>query len=94
MDLGITYDHSNLRMSDLHKIGIRSIKELEEVIEGISVCDLNEFLFEFPVYIFTGLTHGCKGVKVAITVSTEGKYVTLAAEIPEPKELLKKLCKR
>lgn len=94
MDLGITYDHSNLRMADLHKVGIRATKELEEVIEGISVCDLNEFLFEFPVYLFTGLTFKCKGVKVALTVNEEGKYVTLAAEIPEPNELLKKLCKR
>jgi TATA-box binding protein (TBP) (component of TFIID and TFIIIB) len=94
MDFKIVYDHSNLRIADLHKEGIRSTKELEKVIEGISVCDLNESLFEFSVYIFTGLTARCKGVKVAITVNTEGKYVTLAAEISEPKELLKKLCKR
>jgi hypothetical protein len=94
MDFKIVYDHSNLRMADLHKVGIRSTKELEEIVEGVSVCDLNEFLFEFSVFIFTGLTSNCKGIKVALMVNEDGKYVTLAAEVPKPEEFLKKVCKR
>jgi len=37
MQLKITYDHSHMSMPVLHEAGIRSTKELEEVIEGLSV---------------------------------------------------------
>lgn len=94
MSFKFTYDHSHLSMPVLHEAGIRSTKELEEVIEDMSVCEVNESLFDFPIYIFTGLTSKCRGLKIAVTFDHEGKYVTLDAQIADPKELVKKLCKR
>jgi hypothetical protein len=33
VDISFKYDHSLLNMTDLHKLGIRSTKWLEEVLE-------------------------------------------------------------
>lgn len=93
MNFKFEYDHSHLSIILLHPLGIRSFIELEEVVESrLSLCEEGADIFEYDVFIFTGLTSNCRGLKVALTISNEGKYVTLGVEIPSPKELLSKVC--
>ena len=71
-------------MPALHKIGIRSTNELEEVIEWKhSHCDVDELLFDFPVFKFTGLTLNSHGLEVAVTFDQDGRFVTLDARIAD-----------
>lgn len=86
------YDHTLLSFPDLHKIGIRSTRELEEVIEWkFSHCTVDEVTLEFPVYVITGLTEKCKGVSVVVKVNDEGVFVTLDVIVPSRDEFLKSL---
>jgi hypothetical protein len=95
MSIHIIYDHSNLSMRHLHAAGIRSTKELEEVIESrISYCSFNGLFNDFPAYLFLGLTRACKGLEIVLTVDDSGKYITMDAQIPQPEELLFYLCKK
>ncbi|WP_209329346.1 hypothetical protein [Lunatimonas salinarum] len=76
------YDHSHLSLTALHKEGIRSPKELEEVIEWkYSHCEEDLEILEFPVFRITGLTDKCKGIRVIPTFNEVGKYITLDARI-------------
>jgi hypothetical protein len=93
MDIKPEYDFSHLSMKFLHSIGVRSTSEIKEVVESkLSLCEEGADIFEYDVYIITGLTLSCKGLKIALTISEEGKYVILELQIPSPKELLAKLC--
>lgn len=89
--MNIEYDHSHLSLTDLHFEGIRSPKELEEVIEWRhSFCEEDLDILDFPVFRFTGLTNKCKGIRVVLTFSDSGKYVTLDAKIAD-RDLIYKL---
>lgn len=82
--MNIEYDHSKLSMTLLHKEGIRSTKELEEVIEWHhSHCDYDAVNFGFPVSRFTGLTTDCKGIRVVLTFDNSGRFVTLDAKMAD-----------
>jgi hypothetical protein len=82
------YDHRNLSLSLLHQIGIRSTRELEEVIEWeYSYCEIAEYFLEFPVYLFSGLTKECKGIEIAVTFDRFGKFVTLDAKVADRNKL-------
>ena len=78
----IEYDHSHLSLTALHREGIRSPKELEEVIAWPhSYCEEDLDMLEFPVFRVTGLTDKCKGIRVVLTFNEVGKYVTLDTRI-------------
>jgi hypothetical protein len=84
------YDHRLLSLTTLHKNGIRSVKDLEEVIEWEhSVCLAEDKTFGFATYIVIGLTKTCKGVYVVITVDEHGRFVTMDANIPARDQLFK-----
>ncbi|WP_192349018.1 hypothetical protein [Algoriphagus sp. Y33] len=86
----LEYDHRHLSIAQLHNEGIRSPKELEEVVEWkYSHCNQDDSSFEFPVYIFTGLTDKCKGIKVVLTFDESGRFVTLDAKAALRDELFK-----
>jgi hypothetical protein len=83
------YDHRLLSLNTLHKNGIRSVKDLEEVIEWeYSSCIADDKTFGFTVYLVTGLTKNCKGICVMMTVHGNGRFVILDATIPQRDELL------
>ena len=61
-------------MPALHAIGIRSTKDLEEVIEWPdSKCVKDDNSLPFDVYVITELTKVCKGISIALIVSENGK---------------------
>lgn len=68
-------------------MGIRSTKELEEVIEwSFSFCETDNATLGFEVYVVTGLTKSCRAISVAVVVSEDGKFVTLHARTPSREE--------
>ena len=88
------YDHTLLSLPELHRLGIRSTKELEEVIEGYSFA--NEFFLEeigYTIIRFIGFTKSTKGLKVACRLKSDGKIVTLDAQIPSVEEIIVDFCK-
>ena len=88
------YNHSRLSLIELHKRGIRSILELEEVIEGHSFAD-EEFFDElgYSVIRFIGFTNGSKPLKIACRLGENGNLITLDARIPSVEEIIKDFCK-
>lgn len=88
------YDHSLLSLKQLHESGIRSTKELEEVIEGYSFA--NEiFLHEegYAVLLFLGFSKSSKPIKIACRFDGVGKITTLDAMIPSVEEIIESFCK-
>lgn len=76
------YDHRYLSLVQLHQEGIRSTKELEEVVEWEqSHCDEDNASFEYPIFMITGLSKKCRGISVVITIDEFGKFVTLDAKV-------------
>lgn len=70
-------------MTMLHDGGIRSPRELEEIIEWpYSFCEEAD-IFDFPLFRFSGLTADSKGLTVAVTVDNEGRFITLDAKITD-----------
>ena len=89
------YDHSRLSLSELHKKGIRTIKELEEVVEGYSFAE--ELFFDelgYKVIRFTGFTKNSKPLKIACKIGTDGKLTALDARIPSVEEIVEDFCKK
>ncbi len=89
------YDHSRLSLNELHKKGIRTIRELEEVVEGYSFAE--EFFFEelgYKVIRFTGFTRNSKALKIACKIGVDGKLITLDARIPTVEEIIEDFCKK
>ncbi len=88
------YDHSLLRSTELHKIGIRSTKELEEVIEGYSFAD-EKFLkvLGYPVIRFVGFTKKSRALKIACRLTDDGRLATMDARIPSVQEIIDDFCR-
>lgn len=88
------YDHSQLSLSLLHSRGIRSPRELEEVIEGNSFAD-EQFFDElgYGVIRFIGFTKASRALKIACRLSEDGKLVTMDAQIPTVDEIVSNFCK-
>lgn len=87
------YDHSLIRMTELHKIGVRSTRELEEVIEGHSFAD--EKYFEelgFTVIRFIGFNSRSLAIKVAARLHG-GLLQTLDVGIPTVDEIINDFCR-
>ncbi len=88
------YDHSLLSMDHLHKNGIRSSKEIEEVIEGHSFAE-EVFLPElgYTIFRFIGFTKATKPIKLACRFDITGRLVTLDALIPKVEEIIEDFCR-
>lgn len=88
------YDHTQLSLTLLHNRGIRSTKELEEVIEGYSFADEEYFEdLKFKIIRFIGFTDISKPIKIACRLDENGKLVTLDARIPSVEEIINDFCK-
>jgi hypothetical protein len=87
------YDHTLLNLPQLHRLGIRTTKELEEVIEGYSFAD-EIFLEElgYRVIRFIGFTQSSRSLKIACRLERDGKIVTLDAQIPSVEEIVSDFC--
>jgi hypothetical protein len=89
------YDHSFLSLVDLQKKGIRSTRDLEEVIEWkYSGCKVDDVSLQFPIYIIAGLTEKCRGLTVAVMVNENGLFRTLDAIIPARDDLFVAISKK
>jgi hypothetical protein len=80
-------------MPTLHRRGIRSTKELEEVIEGYSFAD--EQFFEelnFNIIKFIGFSSQSKPIKIAARINEFGVLETLDARIPSVEEIINDFC--
>jgi hypothetical protein len=88
------YDHSMLSLTELHKIGIRSTRELEEVIEGYSFAD-EMFLnaLGYPVIRFIGFTKKSRALKIACLLTDDGRFATMDARIPSVQEIIDDFCR-
>lgn len=80
------YDHSLLSLIELHKIGIRSTRELEEVIEGYSFAN-EEFLEKWghDVIRFVGFTNRSRALKIACRFTEDWRLATIDARIACPR---------
>lgn len=89
------YDHSLLSMDRLHKIGVRSTAEIEEVIEGYSFADEVYFgELKRRVIRFIGFSKGMRILKVAASIDTkEEKIYTLNAITPTVDEVIDEFCR-
>ncbi|MFP4097136.1 MAG: hypothetical protein ACLFUB_21815 [Cyclobacteriaceae bacterium] len=78
----------------MQRSGIRSTKELEEVINGTSFVE-EEFLAElgYSVLRFIGFTSNARALKVACRLGETGKLVTLDARIPTVEEIINDFCR-
>jgi hypothetical protein len=93
--LMFSYDHTLLSLTTLHENGIRSVKDLEEVIEWEHlVCFTDDKTFGFIAYVVIGLTKNCKGVGVVMIVDDHGRFVTLDASVPIRDDLFDVLCRQ
>jgi hypothetical protein len=86
MEYNFEYNHSRLSLVQLQKSGIRSIRQLEEVIEWEHAVCIEYTGYGYPLYRFVGLTMGCLGLEVAVTIDEAGKFITLDAMIAEREE--------
>jgi len=89
------YDHSMLSMERLHKIGIRSTTEIEEVIEGYSFADEAYFgELKRRVIRFIGFSKSMRILKVAASFDTkEEKLYTLNAITPTVEDVIDEFCR-
>lgn len=89
------YDHSLLSLIDLHQIGVRNVRELEEVIEGYSFADEEDFEeLGYSVIRFIGFTNSSKALKIACRLDKKaGTLITLDARIPMVEEIVNDFCK-
>ena len=88
------YDHSLLSISALHSIGIRSPRELEEVIEGKSFAD--ELFIDtlgYSVIRCVGFNAKSRAIKVAFKIGEKGRIVFLDARIPSVEEIIRDFCR-
>lgn len=89
------YDHSLLSLVELQQKGIRRLRELEEVIEGVSFAE--ELFFEelgYSIIRFIGFTNKSKPLKIACRLDANtGKLTTLDAQIPSVDEIISGFCK-
>jgi hypothetical protein len=96
MDLKFEFRHHNIRLTELHKVGIRSTKWLEEVILGESFW--REFEIESEiVYFATGFTENVVPLVVVFTFDNNMDIVTeevRRATMTEIKEDFCKYCKK
>ncbi len=88
------YDHSLLSLIELHKIGIRTTRELEEVIEGYSFAN-EEFLekWGFDVIRFVGFTNRSRALRIACRFTDDGRLETMEAGIPSVQEIISDFCR-
>ena len=88
------YDHSLLSSVRLQQRGIRSTRDLEEVIEGQSFANVESFKdLDYSVIIFTGFSSRSQAIKVVCRLEDSGRIVTLDAEIPTVDEVIHDFCK-
>jgi len=88
------YDHRELDLLALHAIGVRSPRELEEVIEGYSVGVL-EFVGSIGrhVYYFIGFTKKSRAMEVAFYITEEVDIITVDVIIPSVESIINDFCR-
>lgn len=88
------YDHSLLSIIALQQKGIRSVRELEEVIEGYSFAD-EDFRKElgYPIIYFIGFTNASRPLKIACRLNLDNRrLITLGVHIPTVEEIIADFC--
>ncbi|HWZ21643.1 MAG TPA: hypothetical protein VNW06_03255 [Cytophagaceae bacterium] len=94
MDFNFQFNHSNLSILVLHQNGIRSLLELEQVIQGDSFAEeLQSEIRGRSIFIATGFTVKSKPLKVAFSLNTQGEIITLQAKIATISEIKEGFCK-
>ena len=88
------YDHSKLSLVELHKIGVRSTLEIEEVIEGNSFAS-EEYIEELghSIIRFVGFTNHTRALKIVCRLLDDGRLSTLDTRIPTVEEIIQDFCK-
>ena len=86
--------HHNVDLYFLREAGVRTFREVEEMIEGYSFSD---FISESEwVYKFTGFTSESKGLQVLIKEigqSEDVEILTLDVRKPSVQEIIKNFCR-
>lgn len=65
MDIIFKYDHSALNITDLHRLGVRSTKWLEEVLEDIDsqIFDITNTGDKLPLHVVVGFSEKSDPIK-------------------------------
>lgn len=93
-EIGFEFDHSNLNMIELQKIGIRSPHELETVILGESFCESVNFPDIGELFFATGFNSSMRALVVVFKYDqNRDKLVTLDAKIANLEEIKNDFCK-
>jgi hypothetical protein len=93
MNFNFEFDHSNLSSIVLHQNGIRSLREIEEVINGESFAEEISKRYTKPTFIVTGFTSKSKPLKIAFSIDKSGRVITLQARIASINEIKNEFCR-
>lgn len=92
----LRYDHRRINITALYEGGARSLRELEEVIEGYSVAD-RWFLTELneEVYFFIGFTKNSKPLEIALVEekAEDACIRTIGVRTPHVEEIINRFCR-
>lgn len=84
------YDHRQIDLMELRNAGIRTFREVEEMIEGWSFADLIPGPGRF--YEYTGFTRESKALKVLIKEGEDVRLETLDVSRPSVEEIIRDFC--
>ena len=94
MNFNFEFDHSNISSIRLQENGIRSLREIEEVVQGESFAEeLSSEIYGSPIFLLIGFTTKSKPLKVAFSLGLDYKIITLQAKIASVYEIKKEFCK-
>jgi len=88
------YDHRQLDLMTLREAGVRTLREVEEVIEGISVAD--RYFFEdinTEVLVFIGFTDKSKPLSIAVQTTDDVEFVPCEVWIPQVEVIVNNFCR-
>lgn len=93
MKVYFEFKHHNLSLIELHNLGIRNVKEVEETILGDSFWE--EVFWEDQVHILiaTGFSKSVTGMVVAFTIDENLVITTLQVKRATVEEIKKDFCK-
>jgi len=92
INVNFEFRHNNLSLIELHAIGIRHTKDIEETILGDSYWEIIEDN-ENHLYFATGFSKNVIGIVVAFTINEAMVITTLQAKRASIYEIKKYFCK-